>query len=150
MIFEFSFKNKCKFILIFLQTIFGMVLVNLNFSRGIKNEGATVLFNLITECTLTFSFIFYYIQKKRTQFYKEDKFLSISLRKSIGHENINRKEFYFCPNKSKKKFIFMCIFTSSVKFFYAFFFFFFTNYLCKQNMKDLMLNIHMIPGIFFM
>ena len=150
MIFEFSFKNKCKFILIFLQTIFGMVLVNLNFSRGIKNEGATVLFNLITECTLTFSFIFYYIQKKRTKFYKEDWNLSIRLRKSIGHENINRKEFFFCPNKSKKKFIFMCIFTSSVKFFYAFFFFFFTNYLCKQNMKDLMLNIHMIPGIFFM
>jgi hypothetical protein len=125
-------------------------LVNLNFSRGIKNEGATVLFNLITECTLSFSFIFYYIQKKRTKFYKEDWNLSIRLRKSIGHENINRKEFFFCPNKSKKKFIFMCIFTSSVKFFYAFFFFFFTNYLCKQNMKDLMLNIHMIPGIFFM
>ena len=124
MIFEFSFKNKCKFILIFLQTIFGMVLVNLNFSRYIKNEGAIVLFNLITECTLTFSFIFYYIQKKRTKFYKEDWNLSMRLRKSIGHENINRKEFFFCPNKSKKKFIFMCIFTSSVKFFYAFFFFF--------------------------
>ena len=150
MIIEFSFKNKSTFFYIIAQTILGMVLVELNFSKNLKNEGAIVLFNLITECTLTFSFIFYYIQKKRTKFYKEDWNLSMRLRKSIGHENINRKEFFFCPNKSKKKFIFMCIFTSSVKFFYAFFFFFFTNYLCKQNMKDLMLNIHMIPGIFFM
>jgi hypothetical protein len=63
---------------------------------------------------------------------------------------LKKKDFYFCPNQSKWKFIFMCIFTSFAKFFYSFFFYFFTNYLCKQNMKDLMLNIHMIPGIFFM
>ena len=150
MILEFSFKNKGKFFFLIAQTIFGIVLVKLNFSQNIKNEGATILFNLITECTLSFSFIFYYIEKKRSKNYKKNKNLSNRLKKINAFENLKKKEFYFCPNKSKWKFIFMCIFTSSVKFYYAFFFFFFTNYLCKQNMKDLMLNIHMIPGIFFM
>ena len=150
MIFEFSFKNKCKFVFIIAQTIIGMVFVKLSFSKNLKNDGAIVLNSLITECTLSFSFIFYYIEKKRTKNYKENKNLSKTKKKNYPHENLKKKEFYFCPNKSKWKFIFMCIFTSSVKFFYTFFFFFFTNYLCKQNMKDLMLNIHMIPGIFFM
>ena len=153
MIIEFSFKNKSKFIYIIAQTIFGMVLVKLNFSKNLKNEGAIVLFNLITECTLTFSFILYYIEKKRSKRNDNKKMknleiLSINLNKlKLIHK---KKDFYFCPNQSKWKFIFMCIFTSFAKFFYSFFFYFFTNYLCKQNMKDLMLNIHMIPGIFFM
>ena len=154
MIIEFSFKNKFSFFYIIAQTILGMVLVELNFSKNLKNEGAIILFNLITECTLTFSFLLYYIEKKRSKRNNNKKFnniesINITLTKLIS-VNLKKKDFYFCPNKSKWNFIFMCIFTSFAKFFYSFFFFFFTNYLCKQNMKDLMLNIHMIPGIFFM
>jgi hypothetical protein len=79
MIIEFSFKNKSKFIYIIAQTIFGMVLVKLNFSKNLKNEGAIVLFNLITECTLTFSFILYYIEKKRSKRNKNKKMKNLEI-----------------------------------------------------------------------
>ena len=137
MLFELSWSHKL-FAVIF-QSIFGIVLVKLNLSKDIsEGTSSKIMFNLFTECFLVFSIVPYFFE------------IYVLKKDYLKNKSIQCKTVDGYTTDSKIKLLFICLFTSIVKFFYAILFYYYLIEITNDQTRDLLLNVYIIPSVIIM
>ena len=138
MIIEFYWSNKLIWFL--LQFIFGIIIntFNSSFRDNDVNIYTSLLYESISESSLLFSIIFFFIQNRNMKHenYSKQSIVNHIIKKNeninIKIENTkNHKTIFFFPKTddiyNQYKLFFMIIFTSLFKFAYTFFYYFISS-----------------------
>ena len=136
MLFELSWSHKLFAVLI--QSVLGIVLVKLNLSKDINSDSSKIMFNLYSECFLVFSIIPYFFE------------IYVLKKDYLKNKSIQCKTVDGYTTDSKIKLLFICLFTSIVKFFYAILFYYYLLDISDDHTRDLLLNVYIIPSVILM
>ena len=136
---EFSWEKK--YLLMISQAFLMSFRMDVNFF-GIKENEKTlessILFDLITECCLTFSIFIYIIEKyklKNLKTKKKNLKIDLNLAQIKLDLKIKKYDIYILPKSSLHN-IYLILFLISITGLFKFFFSFFNYFLCLKKFKN--------------